>query len=288
MEKSKYAWIVAASANYIPGLKAFFNSAQHFGHKEDVLLCSFNLPQDFLDSLKALTFNVRIINMKGEDQVLGTAIERFRIAYELGKEYEAICLLDADIFLTANNGLYFDIAAAGFIVAGANGMIIDFDAAYQKQYELDLGKPRWPYAKVHTTAPIFLSPKDLDWFSALYNSRRINSFDDFLYLNILGIKMEKYKRLLVMPPMTFTGIHHFGVKPETGWFEKAGLLLTGTEEQCYMIHGKWWDKGWVTDLPKVMKGYFKDNSMSGRSYEKMENSIKTGQAWFDKFTNMKL
>ncbi|NGX49314.1 MAG: hypothetical protein K940chlam5_00912 [Candidatus Anoxychlamydiales bacterium] len=282
---TKFAFLIAASANYIPGLNALFNSLADHNHKEDIILIDFNLPQDFLDTLKHLPFSVRLVKIKGEkDQVRGTAIERFRVAVELGKEYEAICLLDADMFVVSNSQLFFEIASKGFIVTGSNGMIINFNKAYQEQYQTFLGKDEWPYAKIHTSCPIFISPQDLDWFDTLYKARQISTWDDFLYLNILGIKLGKDKKMLVMPPYCFTGIHHFGVKPETGWFEKAGLILSGTEEQAYMIHGKWWDKGWRDDLPRTMARFFKDEGMSGKSIEKSERSTALAYKLFTKYS----
>ncbi|MCK4307119.1 hypothetical protein KAW50_02705 [candidate division WOR-3 bacterium] len=265
---SKFAWIIAGSSNYIPGITAFMNSARALGHKEDIILLSFRLPDEFLKEVQEKIGNVRIVNIQGEDQVRGTAIERFRVAVEMGKEYKAICLLDADMFLTANCDLFFRIAEAGFIVTGSNGMIINFNKAYQKQYNCFLEKDEWPYPKVHTSAPIFLGPKHLDWFERLYNSRRIDSWDDFLYLNLLGIKMGKYKDMIVLPPYVFTGIHHFGVKPVTGWMNKNGMILSRTEEVIYIAHGKFWDKGWYTGLMEPMERYYKDEQLGKRQKER--------------------
>jgi hypothetical protein len=286
---TRFAFITAASENYLPGLKAFFNSLVDNSHRDDVILLSFRLPKDFLEWLKTLPFEVRIVEMLGGDQVQETAIERFRVAAELGKDYEAICLVEGDIFLVANNQLWFDLAAKGFIVTGSNGMIVNFEKGYQKQYNIDLGVDNYIYPKVHTTVPIFLPSSDLDWFSTFYNGRmNARSFDDVFGLNILGIKMGKDKRMVCMPPYCFTGIHHFGVKPETGWMDKDGLILSGTEEQVYMIHGKWWDEGWRSDLPRTMELYFKREGMSGKSCQRVYNSIDLGYKLFRKYCDKPL
>lgn len=283
---SKFAWIIAGSANYIPALKAFFNSLKVHGHSDDVIIIAFRHPPEFIKWMKTLPFRVEIIEINEGDQIRLTAIERFKLAVDYGPFYKAVCLMDADMFLTANCNLFFEIASKGFIMTGSNGMVINFNAAYQKQYEIDLGKPEWVYTKIHTSSPIFLSPIDLDWFNTLYKARRVNYWDDFLYLNILGIKLGKDKRMLPMPPYMFTGIHHFGVKPGTGWFKKAGTILTGTEEQCYMIHGKWWDKAWRKDLMKIMHGYFKDNHMGPKCVQMTENSIELAYSEFLKYNKM--
>jgi len=121
--------------------------------------------------------------------------------------------------------------------------------------------------------PIFLDTRNLDWFDALYKSRRIDAWDDFLYLNLLGIQMGKYKKMICMPPYAFTGIHHWQMKPETAVMEKGELLLSGTEEQIYMIHGKWWDKGWLQDLVPTMERYWHDEEISFRGQGRTHNAI---------------
>lgn len=268
-----YAFIVAASANYIPGLVAMFNSLKRLDNEHDVILVSFRLPEWFLQYVHEYWFTVRVIETEGENQTHQTAIERFRVACEIGPEYDAICLLDADMFLEANVDVFFLAGSKGLIVTGSNGMIINFNKAYQEQYELDLGRDEWPYPQIHTTVPIFLDTRNLDWFDALYKSRRVDSWDDFLYLNILGIKMDKYKKMICMPPYAFTGIHHWQMKPETAAMEKGDLLLSGTEEQIYMIHGKWWDEGWLQDLVPTMERYWHDEDISSRGQGRTHNAI---------------
>lgn len=250
---STKAFVFGWTDNYEPGVRALKNSIKKFHPDCDII--------DFKPK-------------EGEDMVQGTAIERFRIAAEVGKDYDAIALMDADMFLTANCDTFFEAASKGMIITGSNGMIINFNKAYQKHYGIDLGVKEYPYPKVHTTVPIFINKENLDWFEKLYASRRIDHWDDFLYLNILGIKMGKDKKMICLPPYMFTGIHHWQLKPETAIMKKGDLILSGTEEQVYMIHGKWWDEGWLQDLMPTMEKYLKDEGMSGKSKFRVEEAIK--------------
>jgi len=266
---SKFAFITGASENYLGSLNALLNSIELQGHKEDFILVSWKLPQDYLEEIKkTFSFNIRVIESTHEHQVQGTAYERFRYAYEIGREYEAICLLDADQFLTDNVERFFYAASRGLIITGYNGMLINFNEDYQKQYEVNLGSKEYPYYLIHTTCPIFLNRDDLDWFELLYNSKRISTFDDFLFLNILGITLKKNERMICMPPYFFTQIHHFGIKPNTRIIRKDGVLLSETEERIAMIHGKWADEGWYKGLMMPMDGYFKDNNFNEYQKEK--------------------
>jgi hypothetical protein len=85
--------------------------------------------------------------------------------------------------------------------------------------------------------------------------------------------MGKYNKMICMPPYAFTGIHHWQMKPETGVIEKGDLLLSGTEEQVYMVHGKWWDQGWLQDLVPTMAGYWLDEGISERGQGRTHNAI---------------
>jgi len=272
--KSKNLIVVAASENYLPGINALFNSIDYWKIDTDVLLLSFRLPEAYLNRLQgAFSFDVRIVKSEGKEQVRDTAIERFKLAVDFGKEYETILLLDADMyFMSDEANLLFDIASKGFIIGAANNMIINFGEEHQKHYGVNLGAKEYPYPKIHTTAPIWLSPQDLDWFDALYNSRRIDSFDDFLLLNILGIKMGKDKKMLVLPSYRLTNIHHFSMKIETGMLRKGDLVLSGTEEGMIMNHGKFWDENYYKDLMTVMDGYIKNEGFTKRHRERVLNS----------------
>jgi len=244
---NRYAFIIAYTDNYLPGFTALKNSIEKY------------TPVDLV--------------VHHGNSVEDTAIRRFRIACEKCYEYDAICLMDSDMFLTADCSIFFDVAAKGFIVTGSNGMLIDFNREYQKRYDVDLGASNYLYPKVHTTVPIFINHENIDWFYELYNSKRIDSWDDFLYLNILGIKMGKDKKMICMPPYAFTGIHHWQMKPETAVIKKGDLLLSGTEEQIYMVHGKWWDEAWLQDLEPTMKRYFKDEEIFNKGQQKTYRAI---------------
>jgi len=283
---AKRCYITGASGNYLQALIAQFNSLEAIGNEHDFLLISFRLPEEFLKDLKKYSFNIRYWESDNPNQIQATAIDRFELASREGKFYEAICLLDADMFTLANPETFFEAAARGMIITGSNGMVVNFNRPYQEKYGIDLGSDEYIYPKVHTTVPIFLGPDDLDWFEQLYYSRRIDHWDDFLYLNLLGVKMGKHERMIVMPPYCFTGIHHFQVKPETCAMDKDGVVLSGTEEQIYMAHGKYFDSGWVSDFRPTMERYFRDEQIGDRGQRKTWAALEVLRSRFEYFKNL--
>lgn len=289
--KSKNLTVVASSENYLPSLNALFNSIDYWKIDTDVVLLSYKLPENYLKRIKdVFDFNIKIIQAPEGEQTKVTAIERFRVACEEGKNYEAILLLDADMFFMSNVDLYFQVASKGFIVCASNSMIISFNKGkdgYQDHYGVFLEEEKYPYPEIHTSVPIWLSPLDLDWFQALYDSRRTDSFDDFLLLNLLGIKMGKNKKMLTFPAYRCTNIHHTMLKPVIGIIRKGDLVLSGTEERMICAHGKLHDENYIKDLAMVMERFFKDEQLGERQRKQMLNSREVLLEEFMKYTYLK-
>lgn len=285
IKKSNNLCVVGASLNYLPAINALFNSIDHWNIDTDVVLLSHNLPEEYIKKAKeTFDFQINVIDVSGGDQVRMTAIERFKYAVEYGKQYDAICLLDADFFFCSNVDLYFQIASKGFIITSKNGMVVNFNLEHQSKYNVFLDSPEYPYLKVHATAPIWLGPQDLDWFDTLYNSNRIDSWDDLWFLNILGIKMGKDKRMITLEPFATTNLHHFCLKPTTRIMRKDDLIIGGTEGGIDCLHGKFWDEGYYKDLATTMERFFKDEELGERQRWQMLESREIMLDEFIKYT----
>ena len=256
----RYAYVIPASYDYIPGLAALLASIDKYTPDVDIILVSYEIPKEFLVACDTLTLNIIDVPQKEKepDQKLATIIERFRVTSEVMKNYDSICFIDADMFLLGDVSLFFDIAAKGFIVTAHNGGIIGFTKEHQRLGKADLGVDNYIYTKTHTAVPVFASAIDADWFQAVYSDYDRKALDDYTLLNLKGIQLEKFKRMISLPAYAFTGIHHWQMKPETGLITMGNLVLTGTEEQPYMTHGKWWDKGWIDSLMLVSEKYLID------------------------------
>ena len=80
--------------------------------------------------------------------------------------------------------------------------------------------------------------------------------------------MGKTKKMITFSPFKMSNIHHWSMKVETGMMRKVGnmgdLILTGTEEEVLMNHGKFWDENYAKDLFKVMQGYLKNEGFTER------------------------
>jgi hypothetical protein len=275
-EKARYAFVMGASNNYLEAIVALFNSMYEHNNYADIHFINWNIDPEFFKDYSEIIkgrFNINLYNSTSKVQGIGTAIERYALAYRVADCYEAICVLDADMFFTNDVTLFFEIASKGFIVTGSNGMMVDFDKAYQEYYNCYLGADNIPYPKIHTSVPIFVSEENTKWFIELWESIRKDHFDDFLYLNMLGIKNDLTRKMLCLPPYYFTGIHHWIWKPETSIRVKGGSIVAGTEELVYSIHGKFWDEPWKRDQMETMRKYLIDNDMGNKCNSFVNNSM---------------
>jgi len=48
-----------------------------------------------------------------------------------------------------------------------------------------------------------------------------------------------------------------------------------------VIHGKWWDQGWLQDLMPTMERYLKDEDIGAKGRQRVENAIGLIKSEFD-------
>lgn len=260
--------VVSASKNYFLGMKALLNSFEHYHDttEYEVYVLSFDLSQEQLDFVESKPYTfVDFINAKAfpepysNNSAWATKIPRFKYAAE---KLNGVCMmLDADMFFTANMDMYFDIAAAGFIVGGSNGSNIYFGENYTEKW----GEPIEELCvKTIGSVPTIL---DLDkyrhiWLEIYETKHNMKPFCDFELLNIMLMKHKYMNRILAIPSQQVTGLHHFQLRPDTRVVEKMGKLFTSDGLEVLMCHGKYWqpnyELGLTRNMTKYAKRFYKD------------------------------
>src|SRR5580658_1746544 len=98
-----YAYIVASNTRYLPGLNAIINSLDLVGNKHDLHVLNWQLPHAYVDAALFADLSYRVIfHDITADEVawLGEAEVLMRKRYALPSrlDYDAYCILDADMF----------------------------------------------------------------------------------------------------------------------------------------------------------------------------------------------
>ena len=257
---TKYAYIVMACKKYIPEVNALLNSLDYVGNSNDVYLWTYGYPEEYLKGL-AMTdwtfkLHIRIITEEearsygGEGEIL--CRKRYWYAAELGKDYEAVCVLDADMVFTRDPWQFLEIAAK-------TGFILGTHKEQNKMYDHDHNRVRGEYIfdptitndKDLCNAPLFI---DAGKYSAPLKRSWDIFCDGFPATNFKGPDMDAmnlcfleaglYNKIIKLSNHSWLGTNEGMLKPYTRAVMKAGGLFTENGQEIFSFHGQYYKKKW--------------------------------------------
>lgn len=252
--------VVAASKNYEPGLRAFLNSLYHYhGHdKFAVHVLRLAMPE-FTESFG---LNIRFHDLDWVEHggqrntAWSTKIPRFKYAANLNG---IVMLCDADMFFCANTEWMFILAEMGYIIAGSNGSNVSYNQQWRDKYKLPI--PDFYNYKTVCSVPTVMNPElhGVVWKDIYTHKMAGGEGADFDLQNIFFTIHRKQNRIIALPSQQTTGIHHYMLKPDSRVINVNGKLVTRDGLEVYLVHGKWWQKGWRDNLITKMEHYCKGN-----------------------------
>ena len=255
--------VLSASNGYQPGVIAFLNSYEHYHKDSDtkVYLLNLNIGDPFLDEHVRHRKYVEIVSLDWAEYAgkrntaWSTKIPRFKFASELSG---TVMVCDADMFFCKNIDMFFDVAKAGFIVGGANGSNFYFGENYSEKCGAPLN---CFWTKTIGSVPLWM---DMGRYSQvwadLYKKKVAGmEFCDFEMVNMLLIEQVDPDKIIVLPAQQVTGLHHFQLRPDTRVYKRRDQFITADGLEVLMVHGKWWQEGWVNNMMKTMEKYCAGN-----------------------------
>jgi hypothetical protein len=206
---------------------------------------------------------------------------RYLFLDKIAKDYDSVCVLDADMFFLADVRMFFEIASHGFPV-GCN----DEAAFDRKKVETKKGKVFLKDMITHRiicNVPFFFNynmTKGI-WsdFKKLFKKQgTISDYDLFNYALIKNPRISE--KMVVYPSHSFTGVHNSYLKYETmfrldlyreGMCEEKGDCVIKKDKfivardfmRVYSFHGKYFAPYFTTCYLKEMEVYFKNELGSG-------------------------
>lgn len=274
-EKSRFAYIVSACCKYIPELCACLNSLDYVGNKEDVYVLGYNLPEEFTKQFKKLNYKVNLYEIPeaearqygGESEIL--CRKRYWYAAEYGQNYEAMCVLDADLVFCRNPWQFFEIAAKTKFIAGVGleqkRMYGHIEHHKVKGKHL-IPEPVWN-AKDIACAPMFVNMKE---YGCLFKESWTMFADGWPKDGFLAPDMESYNllilrdklsdRVLLLPNYQWLGTNETLLKPHTRCISlQDNNLWTESGLEIFTIHGQFykarWRKQQLINRHHCAKGY---------------------------------
>jgi len=275
MNKSQYCFIVAADIRYLPEFVALANSLAYVGNKQDVHFYGYKIPQSVKDQFNKLSYSVIFHEITDEEISVNHGLtevvcrKRYFYANEAGREYSAVCVLDADMIFTRNPIQFFEIAEKTGFVLGAskeqNKVYDDGHHTWHGQFII----PKGYYNSVDLcNCPLFIDTKI--WGRSLEKSYQIfvdgfpnNNFKapDMDAMNICLIEAGSADKTIVLPGIQWLATNEQLLKPYIRAVNDRGLIKTECGIPVFSYHGQYYHKKWrecqLENRHRCAAGYLK-------------------------------
>ena len=258
MLKSDYCFVVGATYGYIPELTAMLNSLDYVGNKQDVYVLGIELPEEYTSKFKNLSFNVIHHNVTEEEWQEGhgrseiVCRKRYWYAYEFGKNYKAVCVLDADLVWVRNPEHFLEVAAKTGLVIGVSK---EQNKVYDDPHHQFNGEwviPEGYYNRNDIcNCPMFVDAnvwgqaltKQWEWFLTGFPDTNMKC-PDMCANNIALIKHGSAERTIVLAGVQWLGTNEQMLKPYIRVINDNNLIKTESGFPVYCFHGQYYKKRW--------------------------------------------
>ncbi len=269
MIKNNYAFFICSNREYIPFLNVLLNSLDRCGiNNVDVYLMYYEFDLEYLKKIKnSFSFNLIPIEIKKErfsinifnkrNKNLFIKQARFKYIKEYGMEYDAICMLDADMFITTPNFMnLFELVKGTDKLIGCNERYKwPFDHKYVHNGEKIFERPIKAY-KFHCSVPIIFDLKKWADVFDYYNEIAYNAFEvdgtgkikkpvgDIYCWNISVYKNNRQNDVILFPMETMTQVHQTNSINWTRITKEREIWMTYAGDEVFSIHGRVGREGW--------------------------------------------
>ena len=291
---SDYAYITTACKKYIPDINAQLNSLTYVGNKQDVHLWYYEYPDWYVEKLKNTDLGYKLIlhevseeearEYGGEAQIM--LRKRYWYAAEIGKEYKAVVVVDADICFVRNPIRFFDIAAKSGVILGVH---LEQCKIYDDEHDKAKGKflidPKFFNDKDICAVPLFVDAKkhgnwlkrSWDIFTNGYPENNFKS-NDMDAINVCLLEAGYHDYVIKMPNVAWLGTNESLLKPYTrACMRDKGLLWNENGGEIFSIHGQFYKKNWrdnqLANRARCAKYYLGCNEKSNGIAEEAMNAM---------------
>jgi len=274
------AFIVTACSKYIPEINALLGSFDYIGSKTDVHLWYYQYPDDYVEKLEKAEWSFKLYLHKIEEPEarefggVGEIVcrKRYWFAAEIGKSYDAVCVLDADMIFVRDPFQFFEIASkTGYIL----GVTKEQNKVYDHQHhtvngEWMIPKGTWNDKDI-CNCPLFLDAKV--WGDALMNSwlwftdgfpETNMKAPDMDCLNIALLKAGAEDKIVKLPGLQWLGTNEQHLKPYVRVIKnRDDKLWTENGLEIFSFHGHYghikWRETQLLNRHNCAKNYLKCN-----------------------------
>ena len=271
-KNSKFAYIVTADIRYLPEVIGNLNSLHLIGNQQDVHYFGSKIPDDVVEQFDKLCY--RLIYHPVSDEEIKAAHgnsevmcrKRYWYAAEYGQDYEAVCILDADMLWSHLPDVFFEIAAKTGLIVGASKEQNKVYNEPNHEYDVE-GVRGWNWQLPHgyyNDADLCNCPTFID--ARLYEDALRKQWEIFLEgypfkdeipdthfrapdmdamnLCFLEAVWPDTERILPLPGLMFLGTNEQHFKPYINATMRENGLWTKNGIKIYSVHGHFHHRQW--------------------------------------------
>jgi hypothetical protein len=253
---SKFAFIVGATKGYIPELTALLNSLDYIGNEQDVHVLGIELDSSFTNQFSQLSYRVIFHEITEEEWQLGrgrseiVCRKRYWYAAHIGLDYDAVCILDADLIFVRNPIQFFVMAEkTGYIY----GPCKEQNKVYDDDHHLVFGRWKWKVPrgfyndKDLCNCPVFIDAKKwnealrISWYVFIHGDFKAPDMDA---MNLAFLHYGGYDQTIKLPGLQWLGTNEQHLKPYIRVIENHGKLQTENGIELFSYHGQYYKEKW--------------------------------------------
>lgn len=286
----KYAYISTISPGYMFSMNASMNANKYYGTNAEVHLLYSLIDKDYMKRCEtAFPFKVKWIPLTD----YGTSFHNAKYSYaaSLKNEYDAVCLIDADLFICCDTKEYFKKVAKENVLISATHVW----SGLEKEHMLfDDFKKVIDRGKAYLADfPVFVNPKFGEKMFNCWHKNTIETYVDIskefahplVAFNRCVCKTMSSEQIIPLDGSLWVcDQNYWGVD-----YIRKGDKMVGREgKRVCAIHNKWWKLG-------VANGHFRAVAQHGddgqaewlervNRGERNMNAIKDFMSWFNEMT----
>jgi len=301
MEKSPYCFIVGACSKYTIELCVLLNSLDYVGNKQDVHILGIQLDEKFTAQFSNVSYKIIHHNISEEEFQASRGIsevtcrKRYWYAAEIGKDYKAICVLDADLIFSRDPIQFFNIAEKTGYILGVNK---EQNKVYDDPHHETNGKWEWKNVtkgfwndKDLCNCPLFIDTKI--WGEALKKSWDIflnQKFraPDMCAMNLCLLEAGAHDKIITLANIQWLSTNETALKPYWRITERRDKKLwTENGLEIFSYHGHYghshWRKTQLDNRHRCAEGYlgcsFNTDNMARGVMELLYKNFKKMLNW---------
>lgn len=305
----KFAFFVCSNGGYLPFLNVLLNSIAKQNCHIDTYLLYYDFPEKYIEDatskmpyplipleIKREDFNIADYNKNNNNLFIKQA--RFKYIREYGVKYDAICMLDADMFITTPNFMnLFDLVnGTRKLIACNERFKWMLDSRFSFNGKPIFEKPIKAY-KFHCSVPLVFDMKEWIEVFDFYNELAFNAFEtdasgkitkpagDIYCWNISVYKNDRQNDVVLFPMETMTQVHHTYAHPWTELTKDNGTWITYAGDEVFSIHGRIGNKSWFEGQVRGARKRYRAHNIQD-SDEEVEDKVgsvlrRVQKEWYD-------